>query len=79
MEEWFSVENIENLAAQYRALGPVLGILLPFLESFLPFLPLAVFVVANASAFGLWLGFLLSRFDRSIYMFGRNTCSLCRF
>ena len=60
MEEWFSVENIENLAAQYRALGPLLGILFPFLESFLPFLPLVVFVVANASAFGLWLGFLLS-------------------
>ncbi|CAM5597786.1 TVP38/TMEM64 family membrane protein OS=Lysinibacillus sphaericus OX=1421 GN=LS41612_19405 PE=3 SV=1 [Lysinibacillus sphaericus] len=37
-----------------------MGILLPFLEAFLPFLPLVVFVVANASAFGLWIGFLLS-------------------
>ena len=61
MSEWFTVENIENLASQYRSLGgPLIGLLLPFLEAFLPFLPLVVFVVANASAFGLWLGFLLS-------------------
>lgn len=60
MNEWFSVENMEHIAAQYRTLGPIMGILLPFLEAFLPFLPLVVFVVANASAFGLWIGFLLS-------------------
>lgn len=61
MNEWFTVENIENVASQYRTLGgPLIGLLLPFLEAFLPFLPLVVFVVANASAFGLWLGFLLS-------------------
>lgn len=61
MSEWFTVENIENLASQYRTFGgPFIGLLLPFLEAFLPFLPLVVFVVANANAFGLWLGFLLS-------------------
>ena len=61
MIEWFTVENIDNVASQYRTLGgPLIGLLLPFLEAFLPFLPLVVFVVANASAFGLWLGFLLS-------------------
>ncbi|OEC02861.1 hypothetical protein GY31_07415 [Lysinibacillus sphaericus] len=60
MNEWFTVENMEHIAAQYRTLGPIMGILLPFLEAFLPFLPLVVFVVANASAFGLWIGFLLS-------------------
>lgn len=60
MSEWFTVENIEALAAQYRTLGPLLGIFLPFLEAFLPFLPLVVIVVANASSHGLWLGFLLS-------------------
>ena len=49
MSEWFTVENIEALEAQYRTLGPLIGILFPFLESFLPFLPLVVFVVANAS------------------------------
>lgn len=61
MSEWFTVENIENMVSQYRTLGgPLTGLLMPFLEAFLPFLPLVVFVVANASAFGLWLGFLLS-------------------
>lgn len=60
MNEWFTVENMEHIAAQYRTLGPIMGILLPFLEAFLPFLPLVVFVVANANAFGLWIGFLLS-------------------
>lgn len=57
---WFTVDNIEALAAQYRTFGPIIGILLPFLEAFLPFLPLVVIVVANASSFGLWFGFLLS-------------------
>ena len=61
MSEWFTVENIENMVSQYRNLGgPLIGLFLPFLEAFLPFLPLVVFVVANASAFGLWFGFLLS-------------------
>ncbi|MEG0258997.1 MAG: TVP38/TMEM64 family protein [Lysinibacillus sp.] len=60
MSDWFTVENLEHLAAQYRTLGPIIGILLPFIEAFLPFLPLVAFVVANASAFGLWMGFVLS-------------------
>jgi uncharacterized membrane protein YdjX (TVP38/TMEM64 family) len=30
------------------------------LEAFLPFLPLFVFVMANATAFGLWWGFFFS-------------------
>lgn len=60
LSEWFSVENLADLAAQYRGLGPFIGILLPFLEAYLPFLPLVAMVIANASAYGLWLGFLLS-------------------
>ena len=60
MNDFFTVENIENLAAHYRTLGPLIGILLPFIEAFLPFLPLVVIVVANASSYGLWIGFLLS-------------------
>ena len=60
MSEWFTIDNVEHLAEQYKHLGPFVGILFPMLEAFLPFLPLVVFVVANASAFGLWLGFLLS-------------------
>lgn len=60
MSEWFTVENLEALSEQYRTLGPIIGILLPFIESLLPFLPLVVIVVANASSYGLWIGFLLS-------------------
>lgn len=57
---WFTLENIMSLIQEYRALGPLPGILLTVLEAFLPFLPLFLFVMANASAFGLWLGFLYS-------------------
>ncbi|MEW9051374.1 MAG: TVP38/TMEM64 family protein [Neobacillus sp.] len=57
---WFTLENIMELIQRYRSFGPVPGILLPMLEAFLPFLPLFIFVMANASAFGLWLGFLYS-------------------
>lgn len=57
---WFTLENIMTLIQEYRALGPLPGIMLIILEAFLPFLPLFVFVMANANAFGLWLGFLYS-------------------
>jgi len=60
MSEWLDVDKIIELSQSYRAFGPLMGILLPFIESFLPFLPLFVFVFANAGAFGLWYGILLS-------------------
>jgi uncharacterized membrane protein YdjX (TVP38/TMEM64 family) len=60
LKEWFTIENIMGLIQEYRALGPLPGIFLTMLEAFLPFLPLFLFVMANASAFGLWLGFLFS-------------------
>lgn len=55
-----SLDDIQNLLHRYSELGPLPGILLPLLEAFLPILPLVVFVVANASAYGMWLGFLYS-------------------
>ncbi len=55
-----TLDDIQGFLDRYSALGPLPGILLPLLESLLPFLPLVVFVVANASAYGMWLGFLLS-------------------
>lgn len=58
--EWITLEHISELIQQYRSFGPIPGILLPMLEALLPFLPLFVFVVANATAFGLWWGFLFS-------------------
>ncbi|MFX3673928.1 MAG: TVP38/TMEM64 family protein [Paenisporosarcina sp.] len=60
MPDWLSADNLLELTRNYRALGPLMGIFLPLLEAFLPFLPLFVFVFANASAYGLWQGFLLS-------------------
>lgn len=57
---WFTLENIMDLIQEYRSFGPIPGILLPMIEAFFPFLPLVLFVMANASAFGLWLGFLYS-------------------
>lgn len=60
MAEWLDIDKIIELAQHYKAFGPFIGILLPFIEAFLPFLPLFVFVFANASAYGLWLGFILS-------------------
>lgn len=53
-------EFILQLLNEYESLGPLPGILLPFIEAFLPFLPLVVFVFANAAAYGLWEGFILS-------------------
>ncbi|WP_010093672.1 TVP38/TMEM64 family protein [Ornithinibacillus scapharcae] len=53
-------EYIMELLQDYESLGPLPGILLPFIEAFLPFLPLVVFVMGNAAAYGLLEGFLLS-------------------
>ncbi|HLS60514.1 MAG TPA: TVP38/TMEM64 family protein [Virgibacillus sp.] len=66
MNNWkdFEYEQLEafimELLNDYEKLGPLPGILLPFIEAFLPFLPLFVFVFANAAAYGLLKGFLLS-------------------
>lgn len=70
MLEWFTevisylaqldIEEIEELLDRYSALGPIPGILLPTLEALIPILPLFVIVAANASAYGLWLGFAYS-------------------
>ncbi|GAA0314277.1 TVP38/TMEM64 family protein [Bacillus carboniphilus] len=60
IQNWFTEENIRQVIQEYRTLGPVMGILLPFIEAFLPFLPLVLFVVVNANAFGLFWGFLFS-------------------
>lgn len=57
---------IQQLLNQYEGLGPLPGILLPFIEAFLPFLPLMVFVLANAAAYGLLEGFLYSWIGASL-------------
>jgi uncharacterized membrane protein YdjX (TVP38/TMEM64 family) len=58
--DYFTIERMMEFFKDYKSFGPLLGIGLPLLEAFLPFLPLVVFIVANANSFGLWLGFLYS-------------------
>ncbi len=53
-------EKVFDLLDKYEQLGPLPGIFLPFIEAFLPFLPLFVFVVANSLAYGLLKGFIYS-------------------
>jgi len=53
-------DYVIELLDKYEKLGPLPGILLPFIEAFLPFLPLFVFVMANSVAYGLLKGFLYS-------------------
>lgn len=48
------------LVDKYRALGPLPGLLLPFMKSFVPPLPTLVIISVNAAVYGLWLGFLYS-------------------
>ncbi|MFC4775966.1 TVP38/TMEM64 family protein [Paenibacillus sp. GCM10023252] len=65
-QEWISyvqnidLEHLQRTLESYSAYGPLPGILLPFIESFLPFLPLVVFIAANVNIYGLGLGFLYS-------------------
>lgn len=66
LRQWFTLENILEVIEKYRSIGPIAGILLPMLEAFLPFLPLVIFVMANANAFGLWFGFLFSWIGASV-------------
>ena len=63
IKEYFSPENMDHIVESYKAFGP-LGIGLPMIEALIPALPLIVFVLANAVAFGFWLGFLYSWLDQ---------------
>lgn len=59
-------DSIIDVLDKYEKLGPLPGLLLPFIEAFLPFLPLFVFVMANSVAYGLLKGFLYSWIGSSI-------------
>ena len=60
MFDWLTIDNIEVIVEKYKLLGPLFGIAITFLEAFLPILPLFVIIIANAAAYGLFWGFLLS-------------------
>jgi uncharacterized membrane protein YdjX (TVP38/TMEM64 family) len=60
IKDYFTMDQILQFLEEYASLGPIPGLLLPFLEAIFPILPLVLFVMANAAAFGLWEGFLYS-------------------
>lgn len=66
VEQYLEYDYIQQLLSNYERLGPLPGVLLPFIEAFFPFLPLIVFVLANAAAYGLLKGFLYSWIGSSI-------------
>lgn len=53
-------QTLLDWLARYRSYGPLPGILLTFLKSFVPPLPTILIVGVNAAVYGLWLGFLYS-------------------
>jgi uncharacterized membrane protein YdjX (TVP38/TMEM64 family) len=53
-------DNLREVLEQYRAFGPLPGIALTFMKSFVPPLPTILIVGVNAAVYGLWLGFLYS-------------------
>lgn len=60
------LDYITGFLDKYESLGPLPGLLLPFIEAFLPFLPLVVFVLANSVAYGLVKGFFYSWIGSSL-------------
>lgn len=56
----FTEDNLKIILESYRSLGPLPGIGLTFLKSFIPPLPTMVIIGVNATVYGLWLGFLYS-------------------
>jgi uncharacterized membrane protein YdjX (TVP38/TMEM64 family) len=63
LTEWLSgltEERLRELLETFRSFGPLPGILLTFLKSFVPPLPTLLIIGVNAAVYGLWLGFLYS-------------------
>lgn len=57
---YLTEENIKEFVDSYRSLGPLPGIVLTFMKSFVPPLPTLIIVGINAAVYGMWLGFLYS-------------------
>ncbi|PYI52707.1 TVP38/TMEM64 family protein [Paenibacillus flagellatus] len=53
-------EQLLEWLERFRSFGPLPGMLLTFLKSFVPPLPTIVIVGVNAAVYGLWPGFLYS-------------------
>src|SRR5699024_676739 len=53
-------EQVQYWFDLFGSLGYIVGFLLPFIEAFIPVLPIIVFVIVNVNAFGFWMGTLLA-------------------
>lgn len=56
----FTEENLSWFLEKFRSLGPIPGILLTFMKSFIPPLPTVLIVGVNAAVYGFWPGFIYS-------------------
>ena len=57
---YITEENIRFWLEKFRSFGPLPGILLTFMKSFVPPLPTLLIVGVNGAVYGLWAGFLYS-------------------
>ncbi|PHK49877.1 TVP38/TMEM64 family protein [Staphylococcus edaphicus] len=53
-------EQVQHWFDMFGSLGYIAGFLLPFIEAFIPILPIIVFVIVNVNAFGWFNGTLLA-------------------
>jgi len=60
LRSYFNKETLVMLLHAYQSYGLLPGLFITFAEAFIPPLPLFLLVVANAAAYGFWLGFLCS-------------------
>lgn len=60
LASWLTEDRLRDLLEQYRSLGPLPGVGLTFMKSFIPPLPTIAIVGLNGAVYGLWLGFLYS-------------------
>lgn len=60
MGGFMSAHQVEQWMHAMGDFGYILGFLLPFIESFIPVLPVFVFVFVNVDTFGLFLGIVIS-------------------
>lgn len=60
IRSFFTQDTLVYLLEKYKSFGPIPGILITFIESFIPPLPLFLLVAANSASYGFWPGFISS-------------------
>lgn len=55
-----STEQVNEWFNAFGNMGDLVGFLLPFIEAFIPILPLIVFVIVNVNAYGFVIGMILA-------------------